>query len=177
MKRYNIFVILWAIYNSKRTKTPWDIEQIHITTNRVKNDKLFPCLAPFSPVLSQTCTHAQKLVVIAALEFINKIVSQLKSYMTFLSSEVLEAVQLKDSLLVDTAVIHTRLIYLSLSNNCISMAQASVINYKMTFWNLQQKVWDEVRIKWVQHTRDFRMEAWQMSWNKSSWCVIVTPGR
>ncbi len=35
-------------------------------------------------------------------EFINKIVSQLKSYMTFLSSEVLEAVQLKD-LLLDAA--------------------------------------------------------------------------
>ncbi len=34
-------------------------------------------------------------------EFISKIVSQLKSYMTFLSSEVLEAVQLKDSLLVE----------------------------------------------------------------------------
>ncbi len=38
-------------------------------------------------------------------EFINKIVSQLKSYMTFLSSEVLEAVQLKD-LLLDAAAEH-----------------------------------------------------------------------
>ncbi len=26
------------------------------------------------------------------------------------------------------------------------MAQASVISSKMTFWNLQRKVWDEVRI-------------------------------
>ncbi len=38
-------------------------------------------------------------------EFISKIVLQLKSYMTFLSSEVLEAVQLKDSLL-ETAAEH-----------------------------------------------------------------------
>ncbi len=45
------------------------------------------------------------------------------------------------------------------------MAQASVINYKITFWNLQRKVWDEVRKKLVQHTRDFRMETWQMSGN------------
>ncbi len=35
MKRYNIFVILWAIYNSKRTKTPEDIEQINITERDV----------------------------------------------------------------------------------------------------------------------------------------------
>ncbi len=59
-------------------------------------------------------------------EFINKIVLQLKSYMTFLSSEVLEAVQPKDSLLVETlllntaerrtdADVHTHLIGLSLS--------------------------------------------------------------
>ncbi len=59
MKRYNIFVILWAIYNSKRTKTPEDIEQINITNNRVKNDKLFPCPSRFlSPVLSHRRTHS-----------------------------------------------------------------------------------------------------------------------
>ncbi len=38
-------------------------------------------------------------------EFIYKIVSQLKSYIKFLSSEVLEAVQLKD-LLLDAAAEH-----------------------------------------------------------------------
>ncbi len=32
------------------------------------------------------------------------------------------------------------------------MAQASVISSKMTFWNLQRKVWDEVRISST-HTR------------------------
>ncbi len=32
------------------------------------------------------------------------------------------------------------------------MAQASVISSKMTFWNLQRKVWDEVRIRST-HTR------------------------
>ncbi len=37
-------------------------------------------------------------------EFINKIASQLKSYMTFLSSEVLEAVQ--QDLLLDAAAEH-----------------------------------------------------------------------
>ncbi len=30
---YHIFVTLWAIYNSKRTKTPEDTEQINITNN------------------------------------------------------------------------------------------------------------------------------------------------
>ncbi len=59
-------------------------------------------------VQTHTRTHTwrrrKKLVsAAAAREFINKIVSQLKSYMTFLSSEVLEAVQLKKSLLVDAA--------------------------------------------------------------------------
>ncbi len=57
---YNIFVIIWAIYKSKRTKTPEDIEQIHITHNRVKNDKLLPLflcteiMLSFSRSLSQT---------------------------------------------------------------------------------------------------------------------------
>ncbi len=82
MKFYNIFfVILWAIYKSKRTKTQ-DIEQINITNNMVKNDKLFPCFPLFlcteitlSPVLpdahTQTRTRAhtrrrgQKLVIAA----------------------------------------------------------------------------------------------------------------
>ncbi len=32
------------------------------------------------------------------------------------------------------------------------MAQASVISSKMTFWNLQRKVWDEVHISST-HTR------------------------
>ncbi len=98
MKRYNIFVILWAIYNSKRTKTPEDIEQINITNNRVKNDKLFPCLPPFfcmeitlsfSSSLSQTHTHStdthahtrgdahRNLLSALPREFINKIVCQL----------------------------------------------------------------------------------------------------
>ncbi len=63
---YNIFVILWAIYKSKITKTPEDIEQINITHNRVKNDKLLPCLPPFlcteimlSFPLSLSQTHTQ----------------------------------------------------------------------------------------------------------------------
>ncbi len=56
---------------------------------------------------AHTRRRQKKLVVSAAAarEFINKIVSQLKSYMTFLSSEVLEAVQLKD-LLLDAAAEH-----------------------------------------------------------------------
>ncbi len=33
---YHIFVTLWAIYNSKRTKTPEDTEQINITNNTLK---------------------------------------------------------------------------------------------------------------------------------------------
>ncbi len=136
------FVILWAIYESKRTKTPEDIEKINITNNRVKNDKLFPCFPPFlcteitlsfSSSLSQTrihtdtrnsCGDVDKNLSLLPREFISKIVSQLKSYMTFLRSEVLEAVQLKDSLLVETlntaerrtdAGIHTLLISLSLA--------------------------------------------------------------
>ncbi len=116
------FVILWAIYKSKRTKTPEDIEQINITSNRVKNDTLFHYFhvfhlfyvqksLSFSSSLSQTHKHRHALAHtrgdldrnLSSLprEFINKIVLQLKSYMTFLSSEVLEAVQLKDSLLVE----------------------------------------------------------------------------
>ncbi len=92
------FVILWAIYNSKRTKTPEDIEQINITNNRVKNAKLFPCLPPFflygnhafflSPFLSHrrthstdmhSRTHAEMHRNLSSLprEFINKIVWQL----------------------------------------------------------------------------------------------------
>ncbi len=60
------FVILWAIYKSKITKIPEDIEQINITNNRVKNDKLFPCFSSFlcteitlsfSRFLSQTHTQ------------------------------------------------------------------------------------------------------------------------
>ncbi len=115
----------YTIYKSKRTKTPEAIEQINITNNRVNNDKLFPCFPPFlcteitlsfSSSLSQTHTHRHALADtrgdvdrnLSSLprEFISKIVSQLKSYMTFLSSEVLEAVQLKDSLLVDSAAEH-----------------------------------------------------------------------
>ncbi len=53
---------------------------------------------------SRTHAETQKELRLP-LEFINKIVSQLKSYMTFLSSEVLEAVQLKD-LLLDAAAEH-----------------------------------------------------------------------
>ncbi len=88
----------------------------------------------FSSSLSQRHTHRHDALAhtrgdvdrnLSSLprEFISKIVSQLKSYMTFLSSEVLEAVQLKDSLLVETlntaerrtdAGIHTLLISLSL---------------------------------------------------------------
>ncbi len=114
------FVILWAIYKSKITKTPEYIEQINKINNRVKNDKLCPCFPRFyvgkslflSPVLSHRCTHStdthscthadRNLFVSAAPRFVNKTVLQLKSYMAFLSSEVLEAVQLKDSLLVET---------------------------------------------------------------------------
>ncbi len=33
---FHIFVILWAIYNSKRTKTSEDIDQINITNNMEK---------------------------------------------------------------------------------------------------------------------------------------------
>ncbi len=55
-----------AIYNSKITKTPEDIEQINITSNRVKNDNYFHVFhlfmywnhtffLPFSP----TDTHTQ----------------------------------------------------------------------------------------------------------------------
>ncbi len=56
---------------------------------------------------SRTHTETPKEMSVLRLpcEFINKIVSQLKSYMTFLSSEVLEAVQLKD-LLLDAAAEH-----------------------------------------------------------------------
>ncbi len=116
-------------------------------------------------------------------KFINEIISQLKRYMTFLSSEVLEAVQFKDSLLVDSAAEHcwethrrwySRSLSLSLSLSlitalmtalaCISMAQASVISSKMTFWNLQK--FQKVRKKLVQHTQDFRTETWQMSLGK-----------
>ncbi len=99
MKRYNIFVILWAIYNSKITKTPEDIEQINITNNRVKNDKLFACLPPFflygnhsfflpffltdahtqnRHALAHTRGDAHRnLLSVLPREFINKIVSQL----------------------------------------------------------------------------------------------------
>ncbi len=123
MKRYIIFFVM-AIYNTKRTKTPEDIEQINITSNRLLLKlKLFPCFpavyvlkSPFlSPVLSHrrthsTDTHSRTNVDrnLSALprEFINEIASQLKRYMTFLSSEVFEAVQLKDSLLVDSAAEH-----------------------------------------------------------------------
>ncbi len=37
-EEFFFFVILWAIYKSKITKIPEDIEQINITNNRVKND-------------------------------------------------------------------------------------------------------------------------------------------
>ncbi len=95
---YNIFVILWVIYKSKRTKTPVDIEQINITHNRVKNYKLLPCFPPFlcteitlsfSCSLSQTHTqyrHAlshtrgnahRNLLSELPREFLNNIVSQL----------------------------------------------------------------------------------------------------
>ncbi len=77
MKIFNIFfVILWAIYKSKRTKTPEDIEQINITNNRVKNDKLFPCFPlfyvqkshfflQFSLTDAHTRRRGQKLVIAA----------------------------------------------------------------------------------------------------------------
>ncbi len=108
MKRY--FFVLLCILLSIWAE---DTEQINIINNRVKNDKLFPrflCMKSrfLSRSLSQSHTqyrHApartrgEKLVVSAAPRFINKIAFQLKSYMTFLSSEVLEAVQLKYSLL------------------------------------------------------------------------------
>ncbi len=47
---YNIFVILWAIYNSKRTKTPEDIEQINLFY--VRKSRFL------SPVLSHRRTHS-----------------------------------------------------------------------------------------------------------------------
>ncbi len=61
---YNIFVM--AIYNTKRTKTPEDIEQINITSNRVKHVKKFAFFPPvyvlksrfLSPVLSHRRTHS-----------------------------------------------------------------------------------------------------------------------
>ncbi len=105
-------------------------------------------------------------------KLINKIVSQLKSHMTFLS-KVLEAVQLKDSLLVDAAehswethrcrYLHALNLSLSLITAlvCTSIAQVSVISSKMMFWNLQQKVWDEERKTLLQRTLDFRTETWQ----------------
>ncbi len=114
MKRYNIFVILWAIYNSKRTKTPEDIEQINITNNRVKNDKLFPCLPPFfcmeitlsfSSSLSQMHTHSTDTHAHTHAETCTETCCQrclANLSIKFAScSEVLEAVQLKDSLLVE----------------------------------------------------------------------------
>ncbi len=63
----------------------------------------------FSRSLPQTHTqyrHALADRNLSALpsEFINEIVLQLKRYMTFFSSKVLEAVQLKDSL--DSAAEH-----------------------------------------------------------------------
>ncbi len=141
------FVILWAIYKSKITKTPEYIEQINKINNRVKNDKLCPCFPRFyvgkslflSPVLSHRCTHStdthscthadRNLFVSAAPRFVNKTVLQLKSYMAFLSSEVLEAVQLKDSLLVETLLNTTErhtdagsyALNLSLSNNYVRL--------------------------------------------------------
>ncbi len=109
-----------------------------------------------SPVLSHRRTHrdmhtrgdAHRNVSSLPCEFISKIILQLKSYMTFHSSKVLEAVRLKDSLLVEMlntaerrtdAGIHMCVISLSLSLSlitalaCISMAQASVISSKMAF--------------------------------------------
>ncbi len=55
---------------------------------------------------------------------------------------------------------------------CISMAQASVIRSKMTFWNLQRKVWDEVRNTRVQHTRDFRTKTYGK--NKKGNCDLLS---
>ncbi len=120
-----IFLLYYglSIYNSKRTKTPEYIEQINITNNRIKNDKFISMFSTLfyvqksrslSPVLSHRRTHSTDTHSrtrgdadrTLPREFISKIVPQLKSYMTFLSSEGLEAVRLKDSLLVDSAAEH-----------------------------------------------------------------------
>ncbi len=91
----------------KEQKLQNTLIQLNITNNRIKNDTFISMFstfliygnqALFLPFLTQSIdthllTHVEMRTETLPCELISKIVLQLKSYMTFLSSKFLEAVQ------------------------------------------------------------------------------------